>query len=538
MGDCVAWPDDVAQQYRALGYWTGETLGEMFRASAQRWPEHRALVCGSRVWTYAALDDRIDQLAAGLLNLGIAANDRVVVQLPNVAEFFVLCFALFRIGALPVFAQPAHRRSEIEHFCRLTEAVAYVVADTEAGFDYRVLAQEVQSVCASLRHVVVVGEAQNWVDFESLYRAPSERQHLMGPQASNWAFLQLSGGSTGLPKLIPRTHDDYLYSVRASADICGLCANSVYLCVLPVAHNFPLSSPGSLGVFYAGGCVVLSRTAAPEVVFPLIEQHRVNITALVPPLVSVWLEAAQHRSSDLSSLQVLQVGGARLGDEVAKRIGPVMGCRLQQVFGMAEGLVNYTRLDDPLDLVCSTQGRPISPHDEIRIVDDYDVDLPRAEAGHLLTRGPYTIRGYYKAEEHNARAFTSDGFYRTGDIARQLPSGHLIVEGRSKDQINRGGEKIAAEEVENHLLAHPAVRDVALVAMPDAYLGERSCAFVIARGERPRVMELSNFLRARGVAQYKIPDRVEFTEQFPKTPIGKVDKRALRQQLVQLFQPS
>lgn len=536
MGDCVAWPDEVAQQYRALGYWTGETLGEMFRASAKLWPTRPALVCGSRVWTYSELDTRIDQLAAGLLNLGIVAKDRVVVQLPNVAEFYVLCFALFRIGAWPVFAQPAHRRSEIEHFCRVTDAVAYVIADTDAGFDYRTLAQDIQSVCAHLRHVVVVGEAQNWVDFESLYRAPCERQHLMGPLASDWAFLQLSGGSTGLPKLIPRTHDDYLYSVRASASICALNPASVYLCALPVAHNFPLSSPGSLGVFYAGGCVVLSQTAAPEVVFPLIDQHQVNITALVPPLVNVWLDAAQHRSADLSSLQVLQVGGARLGDEVAQRITPVLGCRLQQVFGMAEGLVNYTRLDDPLDLVCSTQGWPISPHDEIRIVDDHDADLPMGETGHLLTRGPYTIRGYYKAEEHNARAFTVDGFYRTGDLARQLPSGHLRVEGRSKDQINRGGEKIAAEEVENHLLAHPAVRDVALVSMPDPYLGERSCAFVIARGERPRVLELSRFLRERGLAQYKIPDRVEFTEQFPKTPIGKVDKRALRQQLIQLFQ--
>lgn len=538
MGDCVAWPDAFVQQYRALGYWTGETLGEMLRASAQRWPERSALVCGSRVWTYAELDERADCLAAGLLHWGISAQDRVVVQLPNVAEFFVLCFALFRIGAWPVFAQPAHRRSEIEHFCRVTDAVAYVIADTESGFDYRPLAGEVQSVCTSLKHVIVVGEAQNWVDFESLYRAPSERQHLMGPRASDWAFLQLSGGSTGLPKLIPRTHDDYLYSVRASAGICALSTETVYLCALPVAHNFPLSSPGSLGVFYAGGCVVLCKTAAPEVVFPLIEQHKVNFTALVPPLVSVWLEAAQHRSADLSSLQVLQVGGARLSEGVAKRIAPVLGCRLQQVFGMAEGLVNYTRFDDAEGLVCSTQGRPISPQDEIRIVDDHDVDLPRGEVGHLLTRGPYTIRGYYKAEEHNARAFTSDGFYRTGDMARQLPSGHLRVEGRSKDQINRGGEKIAAEEVENHLLAHPAVRDVALVSMPDPYLGERSCAFVIARGQRPRVLELNRFLRERGVAQYKIPDRVEFTEQFPKTPIGKVDKRALRQQVAQLFNSS
>jgi 2,3-dihydroxybenzoate-AMP ligase len=289
---------------------------------------------------------------------------------------------------------------------------------------------------------------------------------------------------------------------------------------------------------YEGDCVVLARTAAPEVVFPLIEQHRVTMTALVPPLVKVWLDSLGSRPHDVSSLQVLQVGGARLSDEVARRVRPVLGCCLQQVFGMAEGLVNYTRLDDSDELVCGTQGTPISPHDEIRVVDDADQDVPEGCSGHLLTRGPYTIRGYFCAEEHNARAFTADGFYRTGDVVRRLPSGHLVVEGRAKDQINRGGEKVAAEEVENHLLAHPTVRDVALVSMPDAYLGERSCAVVIARGDRPRASELTRFLRDRGLAHYKIPDRIEFTEHFPHTAVGKVDKRALREHVAQLLNTS
>ncbi|MBL8509834.1 MAG: AMP-binding protein, partial [Chitinimonas sp.] len=149
--------------------------------------------------------------------------------------------------------------------------------------------------------------------------------------------------------------------------------------------------------------------------------------------------------------------------------------------------------------------------------------------------GPYTIRGYYLADEHNARAFTADGYYRTGDLVRRLPSGHLTVEGRAKDQINRGGDKVAAEEVENHLLAHPAVHDAALVAMPDAYLGERSCAFIVTRGVTLRPVELMRFLRERGVAQYKIPDRIEFLAEFPKTGVGKVNKRALRERIAELI---
>jgi 2,3-dihydroxybenzoate-AMP ligase len=524
------WPEETAAYYRAMGYWRGQSLGAMLRDRAADHPDQVALVCGARRWTYRELDERCDRMAAGLTRIGIAAEDRVVVQLPNVAEFFVVCFALFRLGALPVLALPAHRRSEIAYFCQLAEAKAYVVADTDAGFDYRTLAREVLAEAPSLEHVIVTGQAAEFIAFDSLY---DEARTFPCPDAGAVAFLQLSGGSTGLPKLIPRTHDDYLYSVRASAAICGLDRRSVYLCALPVAHNFPLSSPGTLGVFHAGGRVVLARQANPDHAFALIEAEQVTITALVPPLAMAWLDAAAGARHDLASLELLQVGGARLARESAQRVGPVLGCALQQVFGMAEGLVNYTRADDPPELVSATQGRPISPDDEVRIVDDGDRPVAPGTLGHLQTRGPYTIRGYYRADAHNARAFTEDGFYRTGDLVLQLPSGHLVVEGRAKDQINRGGDKVAAEEVENHLLAHPAVHDAALVAMPDAYLGERSCAFIVARGELPKARELTGFLRSRGLAQFKIPDRIEFIDQFPKTGVGKVDKRLLRERIAQ-----
>jgi 2,3-dihydroxybenzoate-AMP ligase len=452
----------------------------------------------------------------------------VVVQLPNLAEFYAVCFALFRLGALPVFALPAHRSAEISFFCEFTEAVAYVIPDKHGGFDYRTLAAQVRGSVPSLRHVIVVGEPGPFTPLSELYASPVE---LPGPSSSDVAFFQLSGGSTGVPKLIPRTHDDYIYSLRGSAEVCQLDGSSVYLCALPAAHNFPLSSPGVLGTLYAGGTAVLALHPSPDEAFPLIERERVTITALVPPLAMIWLEAAKTRRHDLSSLRVLQVGGAKLSPEAARRVRPVLGCTLQQVYGMAEGLVNYTRLDDPEELIVSTQGRPISPDDELRVVDEDGRDVAPGETGQLLTRGPYTIRGYYKAEAYNARAFTSDGFYRTGDLVRVTPEGHLVVEGRAKDQINRGGEKVAAEEVENHLLAHPTVRDAAVVAIPDPFLGERTCAFVIARSAPPPASTLTEFLRERGLAAYKIPDRVEFVDAFPHTGVGKVSKQALREAL-------
>ncbi|MFD6972020.1 (2,3-dihydroxybenzoyl)adenylate synthase [Streptomyces sp. NPDC059949] len=548
------WPEEYAARYRAAGWWRGETFGSVLRERASAHPDRIALVDpaggadgGRRTWTYAELDARADRMAAGFAARGIAPGDKVVVQLPNTAEFFEVVFALFRIGALPVFALPAHRRTEISYFCSFTGAAAYVIPSVHGGHDYRELAAAVRAEVPGLREVFVADGDPG--AFTALADVPVPVPVPVGalpgalhpvPAPEDLAFLQLSGGSTGVPKLIPRTHDDYIYSLWASNEICGVDADSVYLVALPAAHNFPLSSPGSLGTLYAGGRVVLAPQPVPDVAFPLIESEGVTITGLVPPLALLWTEAAAHTDRDLSSLEVLLVGGAKFSEEAARRVRPGLGCTLQQVFGMAEGLVNYTRLDDPEETVVTTQGRPISPDDEIRIVDDEDREVPPGEPGHLLTRGPYTIRGYWNAPEHNARSFTSDGFYRTGDIVRTTPTGHLVVEGRAKDQINRGGEKIAAEEVENHILAHPAVHDANVVGEPDPYLGERTCAYVILRegAEALRPAAVKKFVRERGLAAYKVPDRVEFVSAFPKTGVGKVSKRDLRTAAAPLPRPA
>ncbi|MEV0897569.1 (2,3-dihydroxybenzoyl)adenylate synthase [Actinoplanes sp. NPDC049802] len=516
------WPDDVAERYRKLGHWTGQTLFGLLSEAADRFGDRDAVVDGDARVSYRSLHDRASRLAAGLHTFGVRKGDRVVVQLPNTAAYFDVIFALFRLGALPVFALPAHRSAEIGYFCSHTDAVALITTDVYDGFDHRTLA----SVAGGAR-VIVAGDPGEHTALGSLY---SEGTAPDGPSPSDLAFLQLSGGSTGLPKLIPRTHDDYLYSVRASAEICEITPDTSYLVVLPVAHNFPMSSPGVLGVFHAGGKVVLSTTPDPATVFPLIERERVTITALVPPLALIWLDAAAGSRPELSSLEVLQVGGAKLLDSVAARVRPVLGCKLQQVFGMAEGLVNYTRLDDGDDIVLHTQGRPISPDDEVLVVDDDDIPVPDGTVGHLLTRGPYTIRGYWRADEHNRTAFTDDGFYRTGDLVRRLDGGYLVVEGRAKDQINRGGEKIAAEEVEDHLLTHPAVHDAAVVSVPDTYLGERSCAFVVVKDgmPAPKLRDVRVHLRERGLATYKIPDRLRVVQSFPVTGVGKTSRRELR----------
>jgi len=516
----MSFPEAFAARYRDRGHWTGTRLGTLLGGA----PSDVALVSGSERVTYGELDARASRLAAGLSALGISAGDNVVVHLPNSVDFVVLSFALFRLGARPVYALPAHRRSEIEYLLAHSSAVAYVIPDRHAGFDYRELAASMPAV----PRVLVSGDPG---DYTALSSVDAEPVGLPLPEPSSVALFLLSGGTTGLPKLIPRTHDDYAYNLRASAEVAGLDSSTVYLAALPVAHNFALACPGVLGVLSVGGTVVLAPSPSPPDAFPLIERERVTVTALVPSLALLWMEAVKFAGRDLSSLALLQVGGAKLKEEAARRVTPALGCALQQVFGMAEGLLCFTRLDDPLELVVTSQGRPLSADDEIRVVDEDGDAVAPGELGQLLTRGPYTLRGYYRAEEHNARAFTSDGFYLTGDLVRELPSGHLVVDGRVKDVINRGGEKVSAEEVENHLLAHPLVHDAALVGVPDELLGERTCAFVLARGEAPTLAGIAAFLRERGVADYKLPDRLEVLPEFPYTAVGKVSKKELAARL-------
>lgn len=527
------WPGDVAARYRAAGYWRGETFSGLLRARAAAHPGRIAVVGGPARWSYAELLERAERIAGGLLALGLRPGDRVVVQLPNIPEFLSVVFGLFRARLIPVYTLPAHRIVEVAHFARKAEARGYVVAERHDGFDYRGLADRLRAEVPAVEHVVVVGDAGS---FTALADLPAPGAALPDDASpSDVAFLQISGGSTGLSKLIPRTHDDYIYSFEASAGICGLGPDSVYLAALPVAHNFPMSSPGVLGALSAGSRVVMSPSPGPEVAFPLIARERVTITGLVPPLALLWLQAAPATRHDLSSLRVLQVGGAKFLPEAAQRVRPVLGCTLQQVFGMAEGLVNYTRLDDPEDIIVNTQGRPISPDDEVLVLDDAGRPVPEGEPGNLLTRGPYTIRAYHDDAAANARSFTEDGYYRTGDVVRRLPGGYLVVQGRATDHINRAGEKISAEEIEDHLLAHPQVFDAAVVSLPDPYLGERSCAFVVPAGEKPKAAALKAFVRGRGLADFKVPDQIVLVDAFETTAVGKISRKELRAALRRRF---
>jgi 2,3-dihydroxybenzoate-AMP ligase len=531
----VPFPRELATRYRQKDYWEDRSMGQVFMECFAGYADRIAVVAGEERISYHLLAERVDRLALHLLRAGIRALDRFVVQLPNVPEFVYLYFALQRVGAIPIMALPPHRYQEISQFVKVSEAVGYAFPDGQGDFDFLELAERVRREAPSLRHFVAAGDhvpsgclsIRELVATESGVSRDALDRITIDPTLP--AVFQLSGGTTGVPKLIPRTHNDYVLNSRASAAVIDIRPGDALLVVLPIAHNFPLASPGIQGFFLHGARIVLSTSTRPGDVFPLISRERITHLELVPALLIRYLADPLLRGHDFSSVRVINTGGQKLQPEVKRRAETLIpSAKMQEVFGMAEGLLCYVRLDDPDEVRHETVGRPVCADDEIKLVDDEGREVSDGEIGELWCRGPYTLRGYFRAAEHNARAFSSDGFYKSGDLMRRHPSGNLVVEGRKKDLINRGGEKISAEEVENLILTHPAVHNVACVPMPDAVLGERMCAFVIPKASQAVTLEeLARFLSGAGLARFKLPERVELVSEFPLSPFGKVSKQAL-----------
>ncbi len=525
---CTPYPDEFAARYIRDGYWRKETIAEAVATACRSNPDAIAVADSRRTLTLAELVDEAARVAAVLQQRGLRRGDRIVVQLPNFAEFASLFLACMDTGVVPIMALPAFRRAELEYLVTFAGARAIAIANEYRGFDHATLARELRRDCRSLEFIFSVdGDDSPWNARSGDDAAPPGTR---GGDPFDVALFLLSGGTTGMPKLIPRTHADYLYNARAAAEVSGLDGASRILLALPVEHNFPLACPGLLGALLSEARAVMTQSTRPQDLATTIEAEQITHFPCVPALAIGLLGLPAEDNSKLRSLRVITAGGQRLQEPTAREL-----CRrwphlkVQQVFGMAEGLLCYTHLEDSDSISSTTQGRPLSLLDELKILDPMGEDAARGETGELLCRGPYTIRGYWNAADRNREAFTADGFYRTGDLVRMHPSGNLIVAGRVKDLINRGGEKINAEEIEAHLLAHPSVTAAALVAMPDATLGERACAFITLRSAVELDLDaLREFLASRGVARFKWPERLEIVAELPLTNVGKIRKAELR----------
>jgi 2,3-dihydroxybenzoate-AMP ligase len=530
----VPFPPEFAARYRAKGYWRDETLAQEFAVVFRKYATRTALIDGARRYSYADVDRLSDNLALNLMELGLKPLDRVLPVLPNVAEFVILYFALQKLGCIPIAALVSHRYAEMSQFTKLAQARCCVYPERAGDFRFGPVVERVQKENACLQLRLVLGAAgPGEHSLLDLIERPAKQDRgaldRLKIAPTDPCIFQLSGGTTGIPKLIPRTNNDYAYNSKVASQVCELTQDSVLLLVLPIAHNLPLACPGIQGYFFSGGTVVLHTNTRPEEMFALIDKHGVTHLKVVPALLIRLINDPAVERTRLDSVRLIQSGGQRMQPEVRLRTRKLFrNAFVQENFGMSEGLLMFVRSDDPEAVKMETCGRPVCADDEVKLIDDEGGEVPEGEVGELACRGPYTLRGYFGVPEYNARQFTPDGFYRSGDLMRRHPSGNYMVEGRKKDLINRGGEKISAEEVENLILMHPAVVNVACVPMPDPMLGEKMCAFVILRpGRQLALAELVDFLKAQEIARFKLPEQLEVVNEFPVSTFGKVSKKAL-----------
>jgi 2,3-dihydroxybenzoate-AMP ligase len=530
----VPFPSEFVQRYRANGYWQDKSLAQEFDAVYKRFADRVLLVDGDHAFTYADIDRITTNLALNLLSIGLKPLDRVVPVLPNVHEFVLLYLALQKMGGIPIAALVTHRFAEINQFVNLSGATTCVYPETSGDFSFSPIIDRVQQENPAMKIRIVLGHPKegehslrDLIDKPATLPMSALAQIQIDPMDP--CIFQLSGGTTGIPKLIPRTNNDYAYNSKVAAEVCDLDAESVLLLVLPIAHNLPLACPGIQGYMFKGAKVVLHHNTRPAEMFALIQKHKVTHLKVVPALLIRLINDPSVTEHDLSSLKIIQSGGQRMQPEVrAKTRQLIPGVFVQENFGMSEGTLMFVRSSDPEVVKLETCGRPVCPDDEVKLLDEEDNEVAMGEVGELTVRGPYTLRGYFGVPEYNAKQFTSDGFYRSGDLMRMHPSGNYVVEGRKKDLINRGGEKISAEEVENLILMHPAVQNVACVPMPDDNMGEKMCAYVILRaGQSLEFKELIAFLLTKEIAKFKLPERLEKLNDFPVSTFGKVSKKAL-----------
>lgn len=531
------WAPDRAARYRAAGAWGDATIGAALAATAARFGDRTAVVDAERRIDYAELDRKATAIASGLLDRGLVPGDAVIMQSGNVVDTVVSFYGLLRAGLVPVCSLPQHGERELGELTELTGARAHLVQADWPRKDLPALAARAVAEHDTLEVVLAVrGRADGAMALDDLLDRPPGA--LPDLPADALAVLQLSGGTTGTPKLIPRAHVDYLCYAQAWADRWQWDEQVVSMHALPVVHNAGIGH-SVLPAMLVGATVVLAPRADGPVIAELVAREGVTDMVVNATVVYRLLESPQVRAEDLRSLRRLAVGPQT--PEYAARLEAELGIRALGVFGQGEGLMMCTPWDGPAEARHTMVGTAVHPLDEVRILDEGLADVPFGEIGELACRGPYTIPGYYAAAEHNAVAFTADGFYRTGDLARAHDvdgATWYSIEGRIKDNVNRGGEKIHADELERLLVAHPAVAEVAIVGMPDPELGERVCAFVVPRegAPPPTVADLGGFLLEHGIAKFKLPERVEVRAELPVTNIRKVAKKELREDIAAILE--
>lgn len=521
--------DERILPYEQLGAIDKVTFLDELLSWKEKWPNKTAVIFEDESITYAQLEDKSRQLSNGLYARGVRKGDHGMIHMGNGINFVVVLFALLRMGVKPVMMLNTHRENEIKAIMKVIEPRVYFTSNFVLGTDFAQIAANAVKEQENSIILVSEEEEEGFIALNDIYQQRDE--DIEPPYYKETALYLLSGGTTGVPKVIPKFQAGYILNAKLSAERCGINENTVYMAVLSIAHDYPLCSPGILGTMMKGGTVVLAQSPDPDEAFSLIRRHGVTAISLVPAIAPIWLECYEFEEQDIDTIEEIMIGAAKLDDSVGKALINTFGCKIIQGYGLGEGITCFTCPEDDEDASLYTQGKPVSKYDEIKIVDDDGKEVADGTYGELLQKGPYTFTGYYHAAERNQNLFTKDGFLKTGDRAKIREDGNLVIGGRVVEQINRAGENVVPSEIETYLRSVEGVCDAAVVGIEDEELGERTCAFVIVEDPSMKENEIKERLKEQKIAIYKIPDQIIKVKEFPYTNIGKVNKKELVRQV-------
>ncbi len=530
-------PEEI-DRYVARGFWRNLTVGDLLDRNAALFPAKLAIADERSAVTWKEFQLLVDRLALHLHRIGVAYGDFIILQTANVIEFYYLFFALNRLGAVPVMSLPRHRTREIDHMLKLHRAKGICVMVGEK-FDYVGMVDEMAALHPYTSVKLVAGgpAPAGWLSVDDLLQQPVEKDFPAGylkqfaPDPNDICCAQLSGGSTGVPKSIPRTHNDYICMWEAYIGLCGFTDESICLVGIPVAHNANFNTMTGPAII-KGATIVLTKSPRPKEQFALIEKYRVTTMQLIPVQISYWMEADEERKKyDLSSLRTISAGGQKVQPEQARWVLEVFGTDLVNHFGMSEGITIGNRWDSPKEPQMYTIGYPhiLDPELQVRIVNDKNRPVKLGEMGEMVVKGPSHFKGYLRNPEQNRVAFDDQGFFHSGDLMSQRPDGRFVVEGRMGDVIKRAGENVYPAPVEALLTHHPRVMNAAVIGVPDTKVGEKLCCFIQLReGQELSFAEIQQYMKENGVAIFQWPERMEVVSGWPLTAVNKIDKRCLR----------
>lgn len=534
-------PLHIRRRWAEDGSYPNQDVFSLFRARVAQAPDKAAVLSPEGNISYAALLDAALRLANSLRQAGIVAGDVVAYQLSNSWRCCAIDLAVAALGAIVAPFPPGRGKLDIQAMVRRCDARAVIVPQSYADIDLCEVIESLRPTLLSLRVLIVDGAPRaGWSTLDALLaQPPLALASLCAVCPDSPVRLLVSSGTESEPKLVAYSHNALVggrgrFLQRISDD--GAAFRGLYL--VPLGSSFGSTATFGVLSWLGGSLVVLPRFDVTEAI-KAIEQLRPSFILGVPTMLQRIAADPALANIDKSSLRGLICGGSLIDEATVLRCTENFGCGFISLYGSADGVNCHNTLDDPIEVVLGSVGKPNPAVCEIRIVDDLGHELPQGDVGEITARGPLSPMQYVNAPELDERYRDAEGWVKTGDLGFIDPQGYLVLAGRKKDIIIRGGANISPVQIEGLVMAHPDVVTVACVAVPDRDLGQRVCVCVTLRDGAPRfaLADISSFLREQGLEVNKLPEYLRFYRHLPLTPAGKIDKRALAEDAAGLTEP-